>query len=278
LKTSDRKDTPVKLIAIGDNLVDKYLNLKRYYPGGNSLNFSVFAQRYGASAAFIGCIGDDLEGQHICRALEKERVDTSHCQIVNAPTRYAVVSLVDGDRAFLPGGNKATNRMLQIQAEDFEFIKQFEVIHTNINSYLEELLPELRKLGPKISFDYSDLFDQDYLDRTLPFVDHAFFSVSEKSADEIKAFQKRVAARGAESVMVTRGAKGAIFYYDNHYWSQGAVETKVIDTLGCGDSFLASFLVSFLCDQGIEKGLQKAAMDAAETCTYYGAFGYGVNY
>jgi len=268
----------VSVVAIGDNLVDRYLNLRKYFPGGNSLNVSVFARRYGASAAFIGCMGNDVEGQHICRALDKEGVDRSHCQIVNAPTRYAVVNLIDGERTFLPGGNKETNRMLRIGPDDLEFMKQFDIIYTNINSYLEGWLPELKKLGPKIAFDYSDFSDLSYVEKSIPYVEYSIFSENEKSENEIKALQKKIAAKGAKLVLVTRGAKGAILYHNQQYYSIKAVETTVVDTLGCGDSFFASFLVNFFNGQDAEKSLTKAVTDAAETCSYYGAFSYGVDY
>ena len=41
----------VKVLGIGDNVVDKYLNLGLMFPGGNALNVAVFAHRYGADAA-----------------------------------------------------------------------------------------------------------------------------------------------------------------------------------------------------------------------------------
>jgi fructoselysine 6-kinase len=54
------------------------------------------------------------------------------------------------------------------------------------------------------------------------------------------------------------------------------VETNVVDTLGAGDAFAARFLVEYLGGSPIGEALEKAALSAAETCGYYGAFGYGI--
>lgn len=35
----------MKVLGIGDNVVDKYVHLRMMYPGGNALNFSVFAKK-----------------------------------------------------------------------------------------------------------------------------------------------------------------------------------------------------------------------------------------
>ena len=268
----------IKIVAIGDNGVDKYINLKRFFPGGNALNVAVFAHRYGATTAYIGCIGNDRAGKNIYNSLEKEGINVSHIKVVNAPNRYAIVKLIDGERTFLSEGNVETNKMLKLNMEDFDFIKQFHLVHTSVFSYIEEMLPELKKMGKNISFDYSDNFEPDYLNKTLPYVDFAFFSGNKIKLSKIKLFQKKVSSKGPKIVLVTRGFKGAILYYNGRYLMQPAIKTSVLDTLGGGDSFIASFLVNFLNKESIKKCLKNAAMEASKTCTYYGAFGYGLDY
>ena len=41
----------ISVIGIGDNVVDKYLHSGVMYPGGNALNFSVYAKLTGVPAA-----------------------------------------------------------------------------------------------------------------------------------------------------------------------------------------------------------------------------------
>ncbi len=43
----------MKVLGLGDNVVDKYENLGIMYPGGNSLNFAVFAKKLGHESSFM---------------------------------------------------------------------------------------------------------------------------------------------------------------------------------------------------------------------------------
>ena len=39
----------VSVLGFGDNVVDKYEHIKTMYPGGNAVNFAVFAKQLGAA-------------------------------------------------------------------------------------------------------------------------------------------------------------------------------------------------------------------------------------
>ena len=41
----------MKVIGIGDNVCDKYVHLKTMFPGGQALNFAVYAKMLGADAS-----------------------------------------------------------------------------------------------------------------------------------------------------------------------------------------------------------------------------------
>ena len=44
----------MRVIGIGDNVCDKYEHLKTMFPGGQALNFSVYAKMLGADASYMG--------------------------------------------------------------------------------------------------------------------------------------------------------------------------------------------------------------------------------
>lgn len=46
----------VKVIGLGDNVVDKYEHIRTMYPGGNALNFAAYAKKLGINSAFFRCI------------------------------------------------------------------------------------------------------------------------------------------------------------------------------------------------------------------------------
>ena len=47
-----------KVIGVGDGVVE-YLHCKTMYPGGNALNFSVYAKKVGVDAAYLGVLSND---------------------------------------------------------------------------------------------------------------------------------------------------------------------------------------------------------------------------
>ena len=49
----------MKLIALGDNVIDYYHNTQECFPGGNAVNVAVHAARLGAQAEYLGSLGDD---------------------------------------------------------------------------------------------------------------------------------------------------------------------------------------------------------------------------
>ena len=46
---------PISVLGFGDNVVDKYEHIKTMYPGGNAVNFAVFAKKLGVDrSAYMG--------------------------------------------------------------------------------------------------------------------------------------------------------------------------------------------------------------------------------
>ena len=58
-----------RIVAVGDNVVDCYHALDQMFPGGNCLNLSLFARRFGATTSYLGAIGQDAAGDAIQKAL-----------------------------------------------------------------------------------------------------------------------------------------------------------------------------------------------------------------
>lgn len=266
----------VKIIGIGDNVVDKYIHMGTMYPGGNALNIAVLCRRYGAETAYLGCLGSDFAGKHIYKSLKKEGVDVSRVRVLKGENAFAEVTLINGDRVFV-NGSKGVSQNIVLDDEDYKFISKFQLAHTSIYSGIEDLLPSIKKVNVKISYDFSNDYTDHHLDKALPHVDYAFFSGSDKRDDEVIKFIKEVRAYGAELVLVTRGSKGATLWYNNEYYNQGIVPTDVVDTLGAGDGFISRLLLGVLNKENIRETLYHSAKEAANVCTYYGAFGYGVD-
>lgn len=264
------------IVAIGDNVVDKYIDLGIMFPGGNCINVAVLSKRYGVDTAYLGCLGHDREGKHILKALTNEGVDISRTRVLEGANAYVNVKLIDGDRKFL-GNDRGVSRNIKLTKEDIDFIKAYDVIYTNIYSGIEKKLPLLKSTNRPIAFDFSNHYTKEYMEEVLPYIDYAFFSGSEMTDQEIRDFLMKVHTYGPDIVLVTKGSRGACLLYEGKFYEQGIVPVKVLDTLGAGDSFISRLLVGILKDEEMGETLQAAAEEAAKTCTHHGAFGYGIS-
>lgn len=268
----------MKLIAVGDNVVDFYDDRQEMFPGGNAVNVAVFWKRYGVDeVSYIGIVGNDDEGDHIVNSLERENIDVSRVRKVFGASGEAVVALDEqGDRKFV-GSNKGgvqTQVKLNFTEAELEYISTFELLHTSVYSHIETELPVLSKYID-VSFDFSTRYDNDYLNLVCPYVKYAIFSGGDLTAEECEALLVKVHAAGTPNVIVTRGSKGSLFSDSKEVYEHGIVEAEVVDTLGAGDTFVAVFLKEYLLHLKADRAMEKGAAAAAETCGRFGAFGYG---
>ena len=70
----------VSALGFGDNVVDKYEHIKTMYPGGNCVNFAVYAKMFGIEAGYLGVFGDDEAAIHVYNTAHELRLDLSHCR------------------------------------------------------------------------------------------------------------------------------------------------------------------------------------------------------
>ena len=273
----------MQVIGIGDNVVDKYINLNKMFPGGNALNFSVYAKKQGIDSAYIGVFGNDTAANHINNILSKLNIDTSHCRYYDGENAYAKVSLKNGDRNFI-GTNKggiASQHPLKLSATDLEYIKSFNLIHTSCYSNIESELIKLNKLAIPISFDFSENFQKEYLKKVCPYITFSFFSCADLSEKESIQILKSALKHGSLFAVATRGEKGALLLYHDKLYYQEAKNINPKDTLGAGDAFITGFLLELLqskfnySDKKIESSLETGVKYAAKYCKVNGAFGEG---
>ena len=125
-----------KIIAIGDNVCDKYLSRGKMYPGGQCVNTCVNAQMNGAEAAYLGKYGDDEVAEYVHSTLDSIGIDDSKCRHFRGENGFALVTLKGNDRVFL-GSNKggiAKENTFAFAEDDIAYIKKFNIIYTNLNS------------------------------------------------------------------------------------------------------------------------------------------------
>lgn len=267
----------MNLIAIGDNVVDCYLDQNKYYPGGNCVNVAVNAKKNGAeNVAYMGVFATDQKAEHIKHALNQESIDFEYSRTAEGISGQPQVSLTtEGDRVFIGGPKNTIQHVLKLQLteKDLEYISQYDLCHVSCYSSMEGELAKLSKVID-ISYDFSNKLDLDYVELVAKHIKHAFFSAAELNDHELKAFIDKISEFDFEVVALTRGGLPALFIKDNHIYEQTLNPIKVIDTMGAGDSLIAGFLVNYISGADMNVSIERATKSAENTCKMYGGFGY----
>ena len=226
--------------------------------------------RLGARTGFIGAVGRDSDGDFLIAELQREGVDTSAIERVDAATGI-IIALVDekGERSMYayPGAND----LLKLSEKSIAYASRARYLHFSsfVGDYGLEvqraLLAKLEK--QKLSFAPGMLYAKE---RCLVELKE-FISASEViflNRDEAFHLTGNEYRRGAEMllhmgtriVVVTLGGEGCFIACGEEKLHVPGIKTKVVDTTGAGDAFAAGFLY------GLIKGFD------LETCGKLGNF------
>ena len=279
----------MKVIGIGDNVVDDYTHIRTLYPGGNALNVTVYASMLGCESAYLGIFGTDAAAEHVRQTLAGLGIDTSHCRIVDGPNGRATLTIEDGERIFGESNEGGVSQCVPMEFvfDDRDYLQTFSFVHTSAYSYMDDYLSRLRPLRPMVSYDFSDGFDTGHALSLCPYIDIGFFSCAEWTEDATMGLLDSAAGRGCALVAATRGSHGAILFDGQSWFRQAPRRVAPTDTLGAGDAFISAFLVSYVGgkagadaqpDALLEHSLETAAAFAARICRVQGAFGHGLRY
>lgn len=261
----------MRICGVGDNVVDRYISLDRMFPGGNALNVAVFARKAGAEAAYLGITGSDASGELVRYALAKEGVATDRARQSEAFNAFSQIGIdEDGNRYFI--GSTPPPYRLRLDGDDFDYLAGFDVVHSGDYGQVENQLGEIAAVT-RLSFDFGSK-PRDYAEPLLAHVDIATFSAPDLADAEVEAMIAWAQMRGPDTVIVTRGAAGAMIGQGDLVHRQAAAPATVRDSLGAGDAFIANILVGLSQGLGIAESGARAARAAAAVCGDYGAFGY----
>ena len=247
----------------------------------------------GVPSAYLGKFGSDEVAAYNQKILHELGIDISHCRHFEGENGFAMVTLKGNDRVFL-GSNKggvAKEHSFDFTQEDLEYIKGFNLIYTNLNSYIEEDLPFLHTAGVPIAYDFSTRWTDAYLEKVCPYVTVAILSCAHLSAEDRAREMQKAADHGVSIVLGTIGEDGSyVLYNGKTYYASAVHADDVIDTMGAGDSYFAAFLCSLLKSSKsgallegteeenaahLQEAMQIGAAFAAKMCAKEGAFGYG---
>ena len=275
----DRLPRAGELLAVDDFLVQ---------PGGCAANTAIDLVRLGLEAAVVGCVGDDPFGELVVRELAAHGVDTTRVRRVpGLGTSKTVIFGVRGeDRRFVHtfGANTALGTAdLDAADEPAEalYVGGYLLLPGLRATELANTLRRARSRGtltvldvaipagdtPGLSGGLAELLP--HVDAFVPNEDEARTLTGE--ADPHR--QARVlAAAGAATVVITRGADPAVVYSRGETYGVTPPVVEAVDESGAGDAFDAGLIVAMLEGFDIRRSVAFASVVGASACAALGCW------
>ncbi len=276
-----------KVVSFGEVLWDKLPSGK--VPGGAPLNFGYRLNSFEKSLSIISKVGDDSLGKELIEFLNKSRLETRHIQISKIyKTGEVNVSIDKNGIADYDILNPVAWDNISLNSKNIDLTKNSSIfvfgslICRNITS--RETLKELLKIAPFKLFDvnlrspYYNLnlieelmFSSDFIKFNLEEITE-ISSIYNKKKTSLESMIKTVSKETkTNEICVTMGEKGACYYTNNSFYFQDGFKINVSDTVGAGDSFLATLVEGILNNTKPEKVLKKACAVAAIVASKKGA-------
>lgn len=261
----------MKFCCVGDNCIDYYENENIAKPGGNPVNVSVYIKDLGGESSYIGAVGTDKFGELMIKSLKNKGVDISNIQIVKGKTAVTKVTLVNNNRV-LGDYDEGVMSDFKLTEENKRFIYLHDLVVSGYWGNVESEFKFFKESGIATAFDFATNLKGEITEKTIPYIDYAFFSNDDLAEDELLNLMYDLHSKGPKIIVVTRGELGSIAYDGQKLYKFGIIDCPVVDTLGAGDSYIAGFLFSIMENKNIEKAMELGARKSAKTIGYDGAW------
>ena len=276
-----------RVVSFGEILWDKLPSGKA--PGGAPLNFAYRLNSFQNSLSIISKVGDDSLGKGLTEFLNKNGLDTEHIQISKIyKTGEVNVSIDKNGIADYDILNPVAWDDISLNLKNIELTKNSSVfvfgslICRNITS--RRTLKELLKIAPFKLFDInlrSPYYNMNLIEELMLSSDFIKFNYEEIEEISTIYINKKATLENmietisektkTKNICVTMGEKGACYYTNNSFYYQDGFKISVLDTVGAGDSFLATLVEGILNKTKPQEILKKACAVAALVASKEGA-------
>lgn len=244
------------------------------FPGGKGANQAVAAGKLDADVHFCGCIGADSFGDELIASLHAANVKTECVKRVSAPTGNAAI-IVDAKGAnqivVAPGANA------ELQPEDA--IAAIERVRPDF--VLAQLEIPLETVMAAASAAKCFLLNpaparrlpQDLLSRCFALIPNEteMSALAGSTTRDFESLAPELFKSGVQNVVVTIGARGAIWLANDSREECKGHRVAVADTTAAGDVFCGALVARMAAGASIGEAIPFANAAAAISVTRHGA-------
>ena len=277
----------LKAVAFGEVLWDVFSDQKKI--GGAPLNVALRMKSLGAEVTMISSVGNDQDGQEIINWVKKSGLDTDTImQSQDFPTGLVKVTLdkqgaasyeiaypsawdkiVLDDKArdsvaaadvLIYGslvGRDEISRNALVELLEMDVYKVFDV-NLRKPHYSYEILEQFMKPADCIKFNDDEIIE----------IAAALQSPFKTLEENMQFIAEKT---NAASICVTKGKDGALLLWKGKVYNNAGYPVEVADTVGAGDSFLASLITLLLTGKAPQEALDYACAIGALVAQSHGA-------
>lgn len=250
-------------------------------PGGKGANQAVACAKMGTQTLMVGCVGNDVFGDELIRALKSYGVGTAYLNQTDGSSGIAVIIVENGDNRIIldAGANyKINNQMIDdafTQAEkDDIVICQLEiplnVVEYTFTTAKKKGLKTILNPAPAVKLNNGILSHCDIIVLNETECEILAGVNAQNEADYKKAFEV-FSEYGIKSLIITLGSKGSVLIEKDVLQYIPAHKVKAIDTTSAGDTFLGSLASELSSGKTMEQAMSWASKASALTVTKKGA-------
>jgi ribokinase len=250
--------------------------------GGKGANQAVAARRLGGDVRFVGCVGQDPQGDQVVDQLAAEGIPTDGVIRTEAATGVALITV---DR-------EGRNQIAVASGANLELLPDLAKMHASLMPWAKVLLLQLEIPVPSVQWALATAREHGVLsilnpapaqplpDTLLSLVDcltpnaneaEVLTGIAVTAPDSASQSAQHLLARGVRRVIVTLGAEGVLYCDGRSALHFPAFPVDAVDTTGAGDAFNGALAVGLAAGGTWEEALPLANAAAALTCTRRGA-------
>ena len=260
------------VLCFGEILWDTFEDGKK--PGGAPMNVAMHLMQQGVDVAFASRVGQDAPGDELVDFLQQNNLFSDLIQrdpelptcevtveldenqhatyIIPQPVSWDNIQVDDallknaGEAAAIVFGSlacreEATRHTLLNLLDETTALKIFDV-NLRAPHYTMETIETLAAKA--------DIVKMNEEEATL-LIGGSNGALKEKIIEFRQKFHN-------QTICVTRGDKGALIWHDHDFYENPGCQVQIGDTVGAGDSFLATFIAGLLSEQSMQQTIDRA--------------------
>jgi len=274
-------------VCFGEVLWDIFPTHKKI--GGAPLNVALRINSFGVETTMISRVGADENGEDILSFLSSQEITTDLIQVTKEYKTGAVHVMINekGNASYDILYPSAWDKIVEteimdkvISEADFFVFGSLacrdEVTRTTLNKLLGKAKYKIFDVNLRAPYYTTDVLNELMLKADfIKLNDEELREISKELGSPYNSFEQNIKfiaeKTNTKHVCVTKGEFGAVLYYNDKFYYNSGYFIKVVDTVGAGDSFLASLIVRLLRGKSPQKALNYACAVGALVAGQEGA-------